>query len=98
MQDKVLPKEEKSRLSPANPPSQNSSTSDSTRTRNPESKSPGPVPTSAAPFLGFVGAPNLPANHALSNSYEQAMAMQGSFRFEFHIKSLQYGVQIPMYC
>jgi hypothetical protein len=78
IQDKGFPKEEKSRLSPANVASQSSSTNESTRARNPESKSP-VQPIHAGAYLGFMPATNLPANHALSNNYEQAMhAMQGT--------------------
>ena len=81
MQDKPFLKDDKSRLSPASVSGQTGSSSENIKTRNPESKSPAP-PTSGAPVLGFVPH-NLPPNHALSNSYEQAMMMPGMFSLFF---------------
>ncbi|XP_028399092.1 uncharacterized protein LOC114522568 isoform X2 [Dendronephthya gigantea] len=76
-EDKRYSKDEKSRISPASISSHASGNDSSmtARTRNPDSKS--SVQSSGTPYLDFVSAQSLPANHALSSSYEQALAMQG---------------------
>ena len=71
--DKSTSKEDKARLSPATRPTTSEGTGLSW-SRNAENKSP-----QSGVFPGFVAGPHLPANHGLSNSYEQAtLAMQGN--------------------
>lgn len=70
-QNKSFSKEDKRLASPG-------STTD--RSRNPESKSP-LSSSSATSYIGYVPGPNLPANHALSKSYEQAMGLHGGKLF-----------------
>ena len=80
--DKGTPREEKSRLSPTTRQNLNTaSESEQSRTssRNSENKSP-----PSGTYQSFLTGQNLPANHGLSNSFEQAaLAMQGTFFFRF---------------